>query len=76
MPYRTVLKKDDLNPDGVHIVVDWAKMGVNTSVFIPCINTEETMRQVQRLFKDKGWQSESRITIESGKLGVRVWRTL
>jgi hypothetical protein len=76
MTYRTVLKIDDLNPDGVKVCVNWAKMGVNMSVFIPCINTEEAIRQVQRVFKDKGWQSESRITIESGKLGVRVWRTL
>lgn len=74
--HRKVLKIDDLNPDGVKVCVNWAKMGVNMSVFIPCINTEEAIRQIQKVFKDKGWQSESRITIESGKLGVRVWRTL
>lgn len=76
MTYRTVLKKGDLNPDGVHIIVNWAEMGVNMSVFIPCLNTEEATRQVQKVFADNGWQLETRVTIEDNKLGVRVWRTL
>ena len=35
-----VLKVDDLNPDGVRIVVKWDDMVVGASVFIPCVKTE------------------------------------
>ena len=70
----SVLKTYDLNPDGVHIVVDWDKMDINASVFILCINTVESKNQIQRIFKYKGWQSEIRTVIEDDCLGVRVWR--
>ena len=70
----SVLKTYDLNPDGVHIVVDWDKMDINASVFILCINTVEAKKQIQRIFISKGWQSEIRTIIEDDKLGVRVWR--
>lgn len=74
--HSKVLKIDDINPDGVKVCVDWERMGVNMSVFIPCVNTEEAMSQVQAIFKDKDWQSQMRVVIENGKLGIRVWRTV
>jgi len=74
--HNKVLKTDDLNPDGVKICVDWELMGVNKSVFIPCINTEEATRQVKEVFTRRKWQSEVRVLIEDDKLGIRVWRTL
>jgi len=49
-----VLKTDDLNPDGVRVVVKWADMDVGTSVFVPCINTEEAMRQAAKIVVGKG----------------------
>lgn len=70
----SVLKTYDLNPDGVHIVVNWDSMGINASVFILCINTVEAKKQIQRIFISKGWQNEIRTVIEDDKLGVRVWR--
>ena len=70
----SVLKTYDLNPDGVHIVVDWDKMDINASVFILCINTVEATKQIKRIFISKGWESEIRTVVEDGKLGVRVWR--
>jgi|TARA_R100000084_G_C4631685_1_gene138711 hypothetical protein len=70
----SVLKTYDLNPDGVHIVVNWDNMGINASVFILCINTVEATKQIKRIFISKGWESEIRTVVEDGKLGVRVWR--
>ncbi len=70
----SVLKTYDLNPDGVHIVVDWEKMEINSSVFILCINTVEATKQINRIFLSRGWKSEVRVVIEDDKLGVRVWR--
>ena len=70
-----VLKIDDLNPDGVRIVVKWDDMVVGASVFIPCINTEEAMRQAAKIVVGKGYETEARVVIESEILGVRIWRT-
>tara|TARA_R100001594_G_scaffold6939_2_gene19239 strand:- start:5340 stop:5567 length:228 start_codon:yes stop_codon:yes gene_type:complete len=71
-----VLKIDDLNPDGVRIVVKWDDMKVGASVFVPCINTEEAMRQAAKILVNKGYKTEARVTIENEILGIRIWRTV
>ncbi len=68
-------KLDDIAPDGVRIIVRWDSMGVGASVFIPCINARKAREQVNEIFKRKGWKYLSKTTIESDKLGVRIWRT-
>lgn len=68
-------KLDDIAPDGVRIIVHWDKMRVGASVFVPCINARKTREQVNVIFKRKGWKYKAKTTIESGKLGVRIWRT-
>tara|TARA_R110000824_G_scaffold38577_1_gene117706 strand:+ start:627 stop:803 length:177 start_codon:yes stop_codon:yes gene_type:complete len=57
------------------VVVSWEKMVVNASIFIPCVNTEEALSQVQQITAGKGWGVEAKILIEDEKLGLRVWRT-
>jgi len=69
-----ILKTDDLNPDGVRVVVNWKKMVINASIFIPCINTEEAKNQIKRITAEKDWRVETRVTIENNILGLRVWR--
>ena len=71
-----VLKVDDLHPDGIRIVVDWATMSVGSSVFVPCINTQAASKQIKSVFAESGWEHQIKVTIEDGKLGVRVWRML
>lgn len=71
-----MLKLDDIAPDGIRIVVRWDKMDVGASVFIPCINARKAREQVNVIFKRKGWKYIAKTTIESNKLGVRVWRTV
>ena len=71
-----VLKESDLNPDGVSIVVKWDDMEVGASVFVPCINTEEAMRQAAKIVVSKGYKTEARVTIENEILGIRIWRTV
>lgn len=70
-----MLKLDDIAPDGVRIIVRWDHMGVGASVFIPCINARKAREQVNVIFKRKGWKYTAKTTIESDKLGVRIWRT-
>ena len=71
-----VLRTDDLNPDGVRIVVNWDDMVAGASVFIPCINTDEAMKQAAAITLEKGYKTEGRIVVENNILGVRIWRTV
>jgi hypothetical protein len=69
-------KLDDIAPDGVRIIVRWDKMVVGASIFVPCINARKAREQVNEIFKRKKWKYKAKTTIESGKLGVRIWRTV
>lgn len=69
-----VLKKYDLNPDGVRIIVKWDAMVAGSSVFILSVNTQEALSQIKKVMNDKGWEYQMQIRVEDEKLGVRVWR--
>lgn len=69
-----VLKIHDINPDGVRIQIKWDKMVVGSSVFIPCIDTDEARGQVRKIADSKGWKIDYRVRVESGNMGVRIWR--
>ena len=73
---KTVLRNDDLSPDGVRIIVAWVDMDIGTSIFIPCVNTEEAKKQIKNLFQCRMWQYVIKVRIENSRLGVRVWRTI
>ena len=69
-----ILKKHDLNPDGVRIGVNWDDMVVGSSVFILSINVQEALSQIRDVMNDRGWEYQMQIRVEDEKLGVRVWR--
>ena len=71
-----ILRAYDLHPDGVKITVEWDDMVVGASVFIPCINTTKAKQQLRLVFNAKKWELKAGIRVESGLLGVRVWRIL
>ena len=71
-----VLRTDDLNPDGVRIVVNWYDMVAGASGFIPCINTDEAMKQAAAITLEKGYKTEGRVVVENSILGIRIWRTM
>ena len=71
-----VLRTFDLNPDGIRVVVRWDNMVINSSIFVPCINTEEATKQVTKITTDKNWEVVIKARIEGEKLGLRVWRTV
>ncbi len=70
------LRTYDIAPDGVRIVIDWNKFVVGSSMFIPCINTTTAVRQITTITNDKLQQITTKIVVENGLLGVRVWRTM
>lgn len=72
----TVLRTYDLSPDGVAIRVNWEHLAVGMSIFVPCINTNEAIKQVNKIMSDRHWSVEHRLRIEDGNLGIRFWRTL
>ena len=74
--HQKPLKIDDINPDTVKIIVQWDKMVVGASVFIPCIDTEKAKQQLEKVAELKSWQVEMRVRIENEMFGVRIWRTV
>jgi hypothetical protein len=51
-------------------------MVVGASVFIPCINNVKARKQLLDIAQRKNWQIETRVRIENGMFGVRMWRTV
>ena len=49
-----ILRSDDLNPDGVRIVINWDNMVTSSSVFILCVDVQEAVRQIKNVAKTKG----------------------
>tara|TARA_R110000772_G_scaffold247979_1_gene361934 strand:+ start:34 stop:261 length:228 start_codon:yes stop_codon:yes gene_type:complete len=74
--YQKPLRTDDLNPDGVKVIVQWDKMVVGASVFIPCVDTEKAKQQMVKIAELKTWQVEIRVRIEDKMFGLRIWRTV
>ena len=72
--YQKPMKTDDLNPDKIKIIVDWGKMAVGASVFVPCVDTDKAKAQVNKVAGIKGWTFEMRVRVENGMFGVRIWR--
>lgn len=70
----TRILQTDLDPDGVRIVVDWDKFRIDSSVFIPCLNTKEAIRQFRERGKFQASELHEQVLIENGYYGVRIWR--
>jgi len=70
------LKIDDINPDAVKIIIQWDKMVVGASVFIPCVDTEKAKEQLTKIAVEKSWQVAWRVRIEDKMFGLRIWRTV
>jgi hypothetical protein len=68
------LRDEDLAPDGRHYAVDWDRMRVGDSIFVPCINTTAAMRTARFAFSRRGWSPRFAIRIENHIWGVRIWR--
>ena len=62
-----------INPDGIPVNVAWERAERGASFFIPCVNTRKAKRQVKDCAKDQGLTVKSKVVIEFGRLGLRVW---
>jgi len=71
----SILREDDLGPDGVRMVVHWSAMPVGGSIFIPCINVARAQKQVLAIFARRHWKVRFQVTEQNHILGLRIWRT-
>lgn len=71
----TILRLDDINPDGVRIYIEWEKMEVGASMFIPCLNVAKAKKQLNKIADEKCMELKYTPRVENKKWGVRVWRT-
>jgi hypothetical protein len=68
-------RDDDLFIDGVRAVVDWDRLKVGDSAFLPCLNLSAAQRQLAAIFRRRKWTLRTAICVEKHVLGVRFWRT-
>ena len=59
---------------GISFNVNWAKFGVGTSFFIPCLDEIKAEKQILRVTKRLGFKVKCRVVIEENVKGLRVWR--
>lgn len=71
---QRVIRTNDLNPDGLRVVLDWGALSPGTSMFVPCINTTVALEQAKRITKKLDYDVILKVVIESKKLGIRIWR--
>jgi hypothetical protein len=63
-----------LGPDGVEFVVEWDEMQPGMSLFVPCVDVQQAVNEVNYVCERLGWTFEYIVRIESSKMGVRFWR--
>jgi hypothetical protein len=54
--------------------VNWKNFKVGASFFIPCLDTEHALVEVKKATKRLRYKIVSRVVIEKGIHGLRIWR--
>lgn len=54
--------------------IDWAKFKKGTSFFVPCIDDIAARQQLARVTKRLGLNVVSKVVIQDGIKGLRIWR--
>lgn len=60
--------------EGVTYNINWTAFRRNSSIFLPCLNCAEVRAKVMKTMRRLKLSVETRITIEDGIRGLRVWR--
>ena len=68
------MHRDAVTPDGIPVVVEWDRLGVGTSVFIPAVNLTKLAAQVRDIANRRSMIVKGFPRIEAGKYGMRFWR--
>lgn len=54
--------------------INWKKFKVGYSFFVPCIDTEAARKTVAQVTRRLKMKTISKVVIEDGVKGLRVWR--
>jgi hypothetical protein len=59
---------------GLSFRINWSKFIVGASFFIPCLDTEAALAEVAMVTKRLGYKIRSRVAVNKGIYGLRIWR--
>lgn len=54
--------------------INWAAFKPGASFFIPCINHKNALQDITKVLKRLKFKFVTRVVIEDGVQGVRIWR--
>jgi len=54
--------------------VNWKAFKKGFSFFIPCLNPKEAKKEIQRTTKRLRLKTVTKVVIEDGVRGLRIWR--
>lgn len=60
--------------EGVSYQIDWSKFRTGYSFFVPCIDHDKARMDLNEITKRLQMQVLTKVTIEDGIKGLRVWR--
>jgi hypothetical protein len=58
----------------VEYQINWKKFKLGWSFFIPCLDAKAAQKRVKKEVRRFKYKTVSKVTIEEGVRGVRVWR--
>jgi hypothetical protein len=61
--------------DRIKFVIPWDRFPKGASVFIPALDLQYTAKAVLKEAKEQNAEISTRIVVENGVMGVRIWRT-
>jgi hypothetical protein len=60
--------------ENVPVVIEWHKLFMGSSFYIPALNRQDLIEQVTREAARRKIKLKCRMTFEQDTLGVRFWR--
>lgn len=60
--------------EGIRFKVDWNAFVVGTTFWVPCLNTDDVIRQLKEICAKRDIKVRMIESVERGVLGVRIWR--
>ena len=59
---------------GLDFRVNWKNFVIGSSFFIPCLDPEEAETTILKTTKRLGYVVKTRVVVEKGIGGLRIWR--
>ena len=74
MPPKPTHRTNRFKVNGVWYEVDWEKFTPGTSIFVPTLKVSQVRQKLYAAGMLTTGDLETRVTVENGVYGVRVWR--